>query len=143
MKECLLLLDEMQKAISQESLLERPKDGLPSDDISDVRPITFACKFYGITPIITPTETTTSAVPLSSVFGSYAFISLRCVEVLVERPGLPENPKEVLARTFSLMNGSVARLKSPIKVVWKPKEWLSSILACFSSDVSVCVCYLK
>jgi hypothetical protein len=140
MRECFSLLEEMQKAISQDSLLERPKDGLPSGNISDVRPISFACKFYGITPIITPTETITSTVPLSSVFDSYASISLRCAQVLVEKSGHPENPKEVLSRTFSLMNVLIARLKSPMKVVWKPKEWLSSILVCFSSDVSV-YCY--
>lgn len=140
MRECFLLLEEMQKAISQDSLLERPKDGLLSENVSNVLPIIFACKFYGITPIITPTETTTSAVPLSSVFDSYASISLRCALVLVEKLGLQENPKEVLSRTFSLMNVLVARLKSPMKVMWKPKEWLSSILACFNSEVSVC-CY--
>ena len=140
MRECFILFDEMQKTVSHDALLERPKDGLPADGTSDIRPYLFACKFYGIAPKITPTQTSPSPAPFSSVFDSYASISLRCARVLAEKSESTDNLKEALSRTFSLMNDLTTRLKSPMKVTWKPKEWLSFILACFSSDVSVSYC---
>ncbi len=38
MRECFILFDEMQKTVSHDALLERPKDGLPADGTSDIRP---------------------------------------------------------------------------------------------------------
>ncbi|KAK2464744.1 hypothetical protein APHAL10511_003162 [Amanita phalloides] len=133
LRECLVLLEEMQKLIPHSALLGRPQVD-KSFDATSIRCYLFACKFYGITPIIMPAGLTSSIIPLSSMFDSLSTISLECARILAEKAECPEALKEVLSRTLSIMNSLAAKLESPIPVAWKPREWLSSLLTCFGSD---------
>ncbi|KAF8633541.1 hypothetical protein AX15_001344 [Amanita polypyramis BW_CC] len=137
MKECFILLDELQKLVPHAALLGRPK--LPhgnrsSQDTASIRSYHFTCEFYDIRPVATTTDAALSIIPFSSIFNNFTSISLRCAQKLVEKATSPEILREVLSRTLSLVNSLVARPDSPISVTWEPQEWLSSILSSFGSD---------
>ena len=139
MKECLILLEEMQTSVPHAALLGWPKlphGGKSSEDITNLRSYHFACIFYDIMPVATAPEDA-PIIPFSSIFNNFTSISLRCAQKLVVKPESPEVLREVLSRTLSLMDNLTTRLDSPIAVTWEPQEWLSSVLSSFGSDVSV------
>ena len=63
--------------------------------MSDLAP---SPKFHGITP----NTNIAFSCPLSSVFDSYASISLWCAQVLAEAQARPDNLEEVLSQTSFL-----------------------------------------
>ncbi|KAF8640453.1 hypothetical protein AX17_000117 [Amanita inopinata Kibby_2008] len=136
-KECFVLLEEMQRQTSPSALLRRPEllNNHESSVSTTFRPYLFACKFYGITPATNPTDVLPSATPLSSAFDNLTSISLQCSQKLISGTDTPELLRQVFVRTLSLIKSLTARLDSPITVSWKPNDWLSSTLASFSATI--------
>lgn len=129
-RECLLLQEEMLRQIPHSSLMQRPElTGAIEANRTAQRPYLFACSFYGITPIATPTKSTASfTIPFTSVFENLTSISRISAEVLIR--GSPDivTLREVYSYSLLLIDRLVGRLGTSVEIVWRPSTWLQLVL---------------
>jgi hypothetical protein len=100
------------------------------------RPYLFACSFYGITPIATPTKSATSfAVPFASVFENLASLSRICAEVLIRGSSNILTLREVYSHSLLLIDRLVGRLGTSVEIAWEPSRWLQLVLRALEHEV--------
>jgi len=136
-RECLLLQEEMLRQIPHSSLMQRPElTGAIEAQRTTQRPYLFACSFYGITPIATPTTPAASfAVPFASIFENLAALSRTCSEALIQSSSNLVTLREVYSLSLLLIDRLVGRLGTSVEIAWKPSRWLQLILHVLEHEV--------